>query len=76
MKPAFPKELSWEFLLVDLVNNLDRLAEAKEEVLAQVKTRALTYDVSTLRDAARLYGTVKARKFFARALREDMSHIT
>src|SRR5260370_14066709 len=28
LKPAFPKSLSKEFLLVDLVNNLDRLAES------------------------------------------------
>src|SRR5690348_17174695 len=33
MKPAFPKKLTREFLLVDLVNNLDRLAESKNEVL-------------------------------------------
>src|SRR5258707_6014553 len=28
MKPAFPRRLSREVLLVDLVNNLDRLAES------------------------------------------------
>src|SRR3989440_3695876 len=33
MKPAFPRKLSREFLLVDLVNNLDRLAESREELL-------------------------------------------
>lgn len=31
MKPTFPKALSKEFLLVDLVNNLDRLAERRNE---------------------------------------------
>ena len=41
IKPSFPKKLSKEFLLVDLVNNLDRLAESKEEVLARVKERAV-----------------------------------
>src|SRR6267154_6590786 len=33
VKPHFPKSLTTEFLLVDLVNNLDWLAEAKDEVL-------------------------------------------
>src|SRR5579872_1295863 len=33
VKPRFPKSLTKEFLLVDLVNNLDQLAEAKDEVL-------------------------------------------
>ena len=39
-KPSFPKRLSKEFLLVDLVNNLDRLAESKEEVLPRVSANA------------------------------------
>ena len=37
MKPRFPKSLTKEFLLVDLVNNLDQLAEAKDEVLKRVR---------------------------------------
>lgn len=36
VKPRFPKSLTREFLLVDLVNNVDRLAEAKDEVLRRV----------------------------------------
>src|SRR3954462_7838589 len=40
VKPAFPRRLSPEFLLVDLVNNLDELAESKSEVLTRVKERA------------------------------------
>ncbi len=41
-KPTFPKQLTREFLLVDLVNNLGRLAESEEEVLARVKEKART----------------------------------
>jgi hypothetical protein len=64
MKPAFPRTLSPEFLLVDLVNNLDRLAESKEEVLTRVKERAASYDESRLKRAAHDYGNVRTRKFF------------
>jgi len=64
VKPSFPKTLSPEFLLVDLVNNLDRLAESKEEVLARVKERAASYDQSRLKRAAHDYGNARARKFF------------
>jgi Family of unknown function (DUF6088) len=64
MKPSLPKTLSPEFLLVDLVNNLDQLAESKEEVLARVKERASSYDESRLQRAARDYGNVRTRKFF------------
>lgn len=64
MKPTFPKTLSPEFLLVDLVNNLDHLAESKEEVLARVKESAPAYNESRLQRAAHDYGNVRTRKFF------------
>jgi hypothetical protein len=56
MKPALPRSLTKEFLLVDLVNNLDQLAEARSEVLERVKERAASYDASRLQWAARDYG--------------------
>jgi hypothetical protein len=67
VKPRFPKSLTKEFLLVDLVNNLDQLAEAKDEVLKRVKERAASFDTSRLRRAVRDYGTVRTKKFFDRA---------
>jgi hypothetical protein len=71
VKPAFPRTLSPEFLLVDLVNNVDRLAESKNEVLARVKERAASYDVPRLQRAARDYGNVRTKKFFSKALSAD-----
>ena len=68
VKPAFPKKLSREFLLVDLVNNLDRLAESKKEVLERVERQASTLDGPRLLRAARDYGNVRTKKFFAKAL--------
>jgi hypothetical protein len=64
VKPSFPKTLSPEFLMVDLVNNLDELAESKEEVLARVRERMASYNESRLQRAAYNYGNVKTRKFF------------
>jgi hypothetical protein len=72
VKPFFPRKLTGEFLLVDLVNNLDRLAESRDEVLGRVKQRAADYDPSRLQKAAREYGKVGTRKFFAEALKADM----
>jgi hypothetical protein len=72
-KPSFPKTLSREFLLVDLVNNLDRLAESQKEVLARVRERAASYDVPRLQRAARDYGNVRTKKFFAQTLKADVA---
>jgi hypothetical protein len=68
VKPSFPKKLSREFLLVDLVNNLDRLAEDEHEVLARVKQWAISLDAARLLRAADHYGNVKTKKFFSKAL--------
>ena len=74
VKPRFPKSLTKEFLLVDLVNNLDRLAEAKEEVLNRVMERAAASDSARLRRAVREYGNERTKKLFERALRPDELH--
>jgi len=74
VKPSFPRKLTPEFLLVDLVNNLDRVAESKNEVLARVKERAAASDKPRLRRAARAYGNVRTKKFFAEALTEAAPH--
>ncbi|OYW93226.1 MAG: hypothetical protein B7Z13_07875 [Caulobacterales bacterium 32-67-6] len=70
MKPAFPKKLTREFLLVDLVNNLDQLGESAEEVLERVKARLAASDRTRVKKAAQTYGSERAKKFFARALAE------
>ena len=64
MKPAFPRKLTSEFLLVDLVNNVDQLADSREEVLARVKKVAASYEAPRLRRAAREYGNMRTKKFF------------
>lgn len=71
VKPDFPKTLSREFLLVDLVNNLNQLPENQEQVLEGVKEKVAAYDASRLRRVARDYGTVRTKKFFASVLADD-----
>jgi hypothetical protein len=68
VKPSFPKALSKEFLLVDLVNNLDQIAESETGVLDRVKRRLSSLDASRIRRAVRDYGNLRAKKFFAQAL--------
>ena len=74
VKPSFPKSLTKEFLLVDLVNNIDQLAESKQDVLARVAERAASYDARRLERASRNYGNVQTRKFFANALKPAALH--
>lgn len=73
VKPHFPRTLSEEFLLVDLVDNLDRLAEAGSSLLEGVRRKAAHADRKALATAVREYGGVKARKFFGPLLADGPS---
>jgi len=69
MKPRFPKVLSEEFLLVDLMNNLNTLPEDRERVRDSMKRKAQELNRETLLKMARTYGKVGTRKLFERVLK-------
>jgi hypothetical protein len=63
-KYSFPKKLSNEFLFVDLMNNLNQLAEDQESVKEHVSERALDLDKDSLLKNADKYGKVATKNFF------------
>jgi hypothetical protein len=63
-----PKQLSPEFLLVDLVNQLDQLAEDRDAVLSRVRDKAKEMDPKKLSRAVTLYGKYSTRKKFQEML--------
>jgi len=62
VKHHFPKKLTEEFLLIDLVNNLDTLAEDKEVVLENVFEKVASKDPVKMKKELSLYGNVKTQK--------------
>jgi hypothetical protein len=62
VKPRFPKKLTLEFLYVDLMNNLDGLAEDRDAVLSQARTKLLSFDQLRLQVALDSYGNMATRK--------------
>lgn len=65
IKPHFPKKATPEFLLVDLVNNLDSLAEDQEAVLTNVFLKVSAMDRTKLKNSVLEYGNVKTKKLLA-----------
>jgi hypothetical protein len=57
-----------EFLLVDAINNLDELAEDKNQVLQMVECKLPSLDQAKLKRAVSLYGSVATQKRFGRWL--------
>ena len=62
VKPRFPKKLTPEFLYVDLLNNLDDLAEDRDAVLSQARTKLLSFNQSLLLKTLDNYGSMATRK--------------
>lgn len=68
VKQYIPESLSPEFLVIDLVDNLEQLAEDTESVLRQVEAMISSFNSSNLTTIVRNYGNVSTRKFFAEVL--------
>ena len=60
--PAYPKKLSKEFLLVDLLNNLRRLPDSSEAVLRNLKEHAKEFKPGLVRENLARYGKPAARE--------------
>ncbi|MEO8085296.1 MAG: hypothetical protein ABI763_00670 [Bacteroidota bacterium] len=60
-KHRFPKKATPEFLFVDLVNNLDKIAEDSELVLKNVLDKVKTMDHKKLKRALKEFGSVRAK---------------
>lgn len=64
-KSAFPQKPTKEFLVVDLINNLDALAEDQPKILEKTLKKATELDQSSLAYAVEKYATPKTRKLLA-----------
>jgi hypothetical protein len=64
IKPHFPKKATEEFLLVDLVNNLNSLAEDHGEVLKNVSLKVPAMNRKKLEQSVTKYGSEKTKKVF------------
>jgi hypothetical protein len=62
VKPRFPKKLTREFLYVDLLNNLEELAEDRDMVLSQARSKLPSFNLDHLQVAVESYGNMATRK--------------
>ena len=71
LKHKFPKVLSKEFLLVDLLNNLNELAEDKEAVLQAVKRKYFSPTEFELQKLLNEYAGERTKKLLRDYLQTD-----
>lgn len=71
VKHHFPSKVTEEFLLVDLANNLDHLAEDNNDVQDKLLAKASKMPSKTLRQAVTKYGNAKTKKLFKTVIAEN-----
>jgi hypothetical protein len=72
LKSSFPTQLTKEFLLVELLNSLDYLAENPD--LVDLSNKVEDFDSAALMQMVQKYGSGKAKKILKKILRKDLSY--
>ena len=71
LKHKFPRELSKEFLLVDLLNNLNELAEDREVVLKNVKEKVVKESELQMNRSVNAYAGERTKSLFNHWMSEE-----
>jgi len=74
LKSSFPKNISKEYLLVDLLNNLEILAEDQTLVLENLKGNVRRFDTDDLMKATQQFGTGKTKRVIKSIVRKLLNH--
>ena len=69
LKAGFPKRLNNEFLVVDLLNNLDELADDSAKVVRNINNNLDRFDVNKLVKMAKHYGSGETKKVILKTVR-------
>jgi hypothetical protein len=74
LKSSFPKEITKEFLLVDLLNNSQNLAEDFSQTIEKLKNKLNHFNTSDLMKATQQYGIGKTKGILKAILRSSLQH--
>ena len=69
LKSSFPKTLTTDFLVIDLLNNLDELAEDSDQIVKNFLKNADHFNVNELIKLSKFYGTGFTKKLVHSAIR-------
>ncbi|MBL7072463.1 MAG: hypothetical protein ISS33_01630 [Candidatus Omnitrophica bacterium] len=76
LKHKFPKDLSRAFLFVDLMNNLNELAEDREDILRKVKEKVLKEPEARMKRAVNAYAGERTKTLFNQWISEEiLAHV-
>ena len=74
LKSSFPKNISREYLLVDLLNNIEDLAEDQSQTLDKLPNNIGSFNADALMKATQLYGNGKTKRKLKSIVRNIFQH--
>jgi hypothetical protein len=75
LKSSFPKKITREYLLVDLINNLDSLAEDASKAINKLQNTLHSFNTDALMRATQQYGTGKTKRILKSMVRNVLRHV-
>ena len=75
LKSSFPKKITREYLLVDLINNLDSLAEDASKAIDKLQNTLHSFNTDALMRATQQYGTGKTKRILKSMVRNVLRHV-
>jgi hypothetical protein len=74
IKSSFPNQLTKEFLLVDLLNNLDELAEDQNQTIKRLPENLNSFNNEELMRVAQQYGSGRTKQLLKSIYRNKIQH--
>jgi len=74
LKSSFPKNITREYLLVDLLNNIEDLAEDQSQTLDKLPNNIDSFNADALMKATQLYGNGKTKRKLKSIVRNVFKH--
>jgi len=74
LKNSFPQKITREYLLVDLLNNFESLAEDKKNIVDKLTRNVLSFNMDSLMKATQQYGNGTAKRIIKLIVRKVLQH--
>jgi hypothetical protein len=74
LKSSFPRNITREYLLVDLLNNMENLAEDQSQTLDKLPNNIGSFNTDALMKATQLYGNGKTKRKLKSIVRNVLQH--
>ena len=74
LKNSFPQKITREYLLVDLLNNFESLAEDKKNIVDKLTRNVLSLNMDALMKATQQYGNGTTKRIIKLIVRKVLQH--